>query len=120
MCCRISTNPVQRRTLPGTHKTELGASLGVQGVELLPENQIALLAEQADDLHERAPVFIVPQMELHQELLDREPRESLGREDLRQCSHLSSFNVDFQNINMPMSQLGGDLAEAFDLAFLVF
>ena len=115
-----SPNPGLRRTLLGTQKTELGASLGVHGVELLAENQIAPLAEQADDLHERAPVFVVPQMELHQELLDREPRESPGREDLRQCRHLSPFNVDLQNINMTMSQLGGDLAEAFDLAFLVF
>src|SRR5262249_549762 len=59
-------------------------------------------------------------MELHQELLDREPRESPGREDLRQCRHLSPFNVNFQNLTMTMFQLGGEFVEALDLAFPVF
>ena len=36
-----------------------------QIVALVARSNVALLAEQADDVHERAPVFIVPQMEFH-------------------------------------------------------
>ena len=96
------------------------AHRGSSRIELFAENQVALLAEQADDVHERAPVFIVPQMEFHEELLDRQSLESPGREDFRQSRHLSPFDIDFQNIDMRMSQFGSDLAEVFDLTFLVF
>src|SRR5262245_61368748 len=59
-------------------------------------------------------------MELHQDLLDRETLESPGRDDLRQRRHLSPFDVNFQNVNMSVAQLGSDLAEALDFAFLIF
>ena len=49
-------------------------------------------------------------------MLSRVPED----EDLRQSSHLAPFNIDFQNVDMCMSQFGSNLAEAFDLTFLVF